>query len=186
MSDALIVEEIRAGDERAVKQLYKSLNDGFNHWTFRNYQLSSHQAKEIYHHSFIILYENLMANRFQSESSSLKTYFYAIAKNKIREMLRANSKWHELDGKEYLLQYEENKDENMLHEENEAVLERFLNKMGDPCRSLLIKYYYQKMSMAQIADSMGYKNEQSAKNQKYKCLQRIRKAINDNKISIKR
>jgi len=49
--------------------------------------------------------------------------------------------------------------------------------MGDQCRQLLECFYYKKMSWDEIANALGYKNAASAKNQKYKYLERIRSTV---------
>jgi DNA-directed RNA polymerase specialized sigma24 family protein len=49
-----------------------------------------------------------------------------------------------------------------------------LLKLGDPCKQVLESYYYHRKSMQEIALWLGYKNEQTARNQKYKCLLRLR------------
>ena len=56
-----------------------------------------------------------------------------------------------------------------------SVMEKALLSIGEPCRSLLEAYYLQKRNMAEIAESFGYTNADNAKNQKYKCLTRLKK-----------
>jgi len=43
------------------------------------------------------------------------------------------------------------------------------------CKSLLEAYYLRKMNMQDIALQFGYTNSDNAKNQKYKCLMRLKK-----------
>ncbi|MEO1653708.1 MAG: sigma-70 family RNA polymerase sigma factor, partial [Bacteroidota bacterium] len=50
-----------------------------------------------------------------------------------------------------------------------------MEKLGEPCRSILRDFYLKKMSMQEICEKMGYTNADNAKNQKYKCLQRLKK-----------
>ena len=47
--------------------------------------------------------------------------------------------------------------------------------LGEPCKSLLEAFYLKKKSMQEIAGSFGYTNSENAKNQKYKCLMRLKK-----------
>jgi len=54
-------------------------------------------------------------------------------------------------------------------------MEDSLMSLGEPCKSLLEAYYLQKRSMTEIAASFGYTNADNAKNQKYKCLNRLKK-----------
>ena len=50
-----------------------------------------------------------------------------------------------------------------------------LGLLGEPCKTLITDYYVKHMSMEEIADKFGYTNSNNAKNQKYKCLQRLKK-----------
>jgi hypothetical protein len=42
-----------------------------------------------------------------------------------------------------------------------------------------MEYYYHKRSMEQLVGMFDYKNADSAKNQKYKCLERLRKLMKE-------
>ena len=50
-----------------------------------------------------------------------------------------------------------------------------ISKLGEPCKSLIEAFYLQKKNMQEIADDFGYTNADNAKNQKYKCLMRLKK-----------
>jgi hypothetical protein len=54
----------------------------------------------------------------------------------------------------------------------------FFLLLGDPCKELLECFYYKNLSWSEIASRLGYSSAASARNQKYKCLERIRKAVN--------
>jgi DNA-directed RNA polymerase specialized sigma24 family protein len=56
-----------------------------------------------------------------------------------------------------------------------GIMERALNSLGEPCKSLLESFYIEKKSMDEIASLFGYTNADNAKNQKYKCLMRLKK-----------
>ena len=55
------------------------------------------------------------------------------------------------------------------------MMERAMGGLGEPCKSLLEAFYIQRKNMSEIAGSFGYTNPDNAKNQKYKCLIRLRK-----------
>jgi len=55
------------------------------------------------------------------------------------------------------------------------IMEKALNNLGEPCKSLLEAYYLQKQNMQTIAANFGYTNAANAKTQKYKCLMRLKK-----------
>jgi DNA-directed RNA polymerase specialized sigma24 family protein len=56
-----------------------------------------------------------------------------------------------------------------------AIMDRAMSSLGEPCKSLLEGYYIQKKDMQQLAEMFGYTNADNAKNQKYKCLMRLKK-----------
>jgi hypothetical protein len=65
-----------------------------------------------------------------------------------------------------------------IHEKKQSdfyMMENAMNKIGEPCKSLLEAYYILKKPMLQIATDFGYTNADNAKTQKYKCLVRLKK-----------
>jgi hypothetical protein len=50
-----------------------------------------------------------------------------------------------------------------------------MGKIGEPCKSLIEAYYVHQKNMHEIAGFFGYTNADNAKNQKYKCLVRLKK-----------
>ena len=69
-------------------------------------------------------------------------------------------------------------DDIEIHERRDAelgIMHRALNSLGEPCKSLLEAFYIEKKSMDKIALLFGYTNADNAKNQKYKCLMRLKK-----------
>ena len=55
------------------------------------------------------------------------------------------------------------------------VMNMSMTKLGEPCKSLIEDFYVHHLSMGEISDKFGYTNAENAKNQKYKCLQRLKK-----------
>ncbi|MFN5931209.1 MAG: sigma-70 family RNA polymerase sigma factor, partial [Sphingobacteriales bacterium] len=56
-----------------------------------------------------------------------------------------------------------------------GVMKSALGKIGEPCKSLLEAYYIHNKNMQEISAFFGYTNADNAKNQKYKCLMRLKK-----------
>ena len=79
------------------------------------------------------------------------------------------TEWHDWHAEEP----DEGPDEEV--EEHIELAKSCLEKLGDPCKSILELFYYHKMSMEDIQQHAGYKNSATAKNIKYKCLRRLRK-----------
>ena len=54
-----------------------------------------------------------------------------------------------------------------------------ISSMGDPCKRILELFYFNKLPNEEIAEIMGYNNAKTVKNLKYKCIQRIKKLIEE-------
>ena len=54
-------------------------------------------------------------------------------------------------------------------------MESSLACLGEPCRTIITDFYIADLGMEEIAAKFGYTNADNAKNQKYKCLQRLKK-----------
>ena len=50
-----------------------------------------------------------------------------------------------------------------------------LKLLGEPCKTIIEDFYINNRSMKEICEEFGYTNADNAKNQKYKCLQRLKK-----------
>ena len=80
-----------------------------------------------------------------------------------------------MNGLEDMIPVEEDLDFNSLRTREFHMMEKAMLHLGEPCRSLLEAFYIQKRNMTDIASQFGYTNSDNAKNQKYKCLVRLRK-----------
>ncbi|MGZ4115910.1 MAG: RNA polymerase sigma factor, partial [Bacteroidia bacterium] len=49
--------------------------------------------------------------------------------------------------------------------------EKVISELGERCKELLILFYFHSKKLKDIASKMGYNSENTAKNQKYKCLE---------------
>ena len=48
-------------------------------------------------------------------------------------------------------------------------------KLGEPCNTIISDFYLYDASMQDICEKFGYTNPDNAKNQKYKCLVRLKR-----------
>ena len=172
------ISYIKENENQALKDIYTSHRGSCLSWLRSQYSISEEDAKEIFQSSIIILYDNVMTGKLKELTVNIKSYLYSIAKNKAREHFRKVGKI--VDGENLQLVSSENgvevkqKLEAKINTVNQA-----LQSIGDPCKSLLQLYYYKRMSMTEIGTLMGYKNSDTVKNQKYKCIKRLQKLLID-------
>lgn len=175
MQEAMLLEKVRSGDNDAVALLYKTHYPAIYHFIINN-SGDEEEAAEIYQQAFIILYEKLQEEDFLLLSSP-GTYLYAISRNlwlaTLKERRRFTAGSPELHTG---MTDEEAQIQQLINREKDfEAMNISLELLGEPCKTLLKAFYHEMMSMEQIAEKMGYTNADNAKNQKYKCLQRLRR-----------
>lgn len=131
-------------------------------------------AQDIYQEALIVLYNKCQHNDFEL-TSSLNTYIYGISKYLWSNQLRKKSGKADFDITDAQVTATSNDFDDIVEEQSKLQLaEKVLTQIGQKCLSLLTMFYYQSMSMKDIASKTGHSTEQSAKNAKYKCLQRAK------------
>lgn len=177
MGDNAVIESIKSGNESALETVYKKYRQEFVAWAIKSYACTNEQAVDAYQSSIMVFYENIMKGKLTELSSSVKTYLFAVGKNKVMEQKRSAQKMVVgIDAHESYLKGQTTEDDDR-QEEMLQVVEMGLGELGDPCHAILRNYYYHKQSMEEIATAMDYKNAETVKNLKYKCIKRLRKIV---------
>jgi RNA polymerase sigma factor (sigma-70 family) len=177
LSEDQLLYGLRHNDESIMNRLYRLYYPMVSHFIITNGGLEE-EAKDIYQEAFIVLYENLQDSEFVL-SCKIKTYLYSIARRLWLKRFSYKTKYQsELkDSEEYVQLYEDHTEIVQETEFRFATMEQGLEKLGEPCRTIIRDYYINEMNMVQIAEKMGYTNADNAKNQKYKCLMRLKKIV---------
>lgn len=155
------------------------------------------EAENLYQDTFIAIQENLMLGRIK-ENTSWNNYIITIGMNLASKKMREFGKTDSID------KYSNDRDEDVpsktartvtdllktLPEEEtplcqnpeaQALLGDELTHTPEPCSSIIRLFYYEDMSMEEIANAIGYKNAATAKAKKSQCMKdlvrRVKKAL---------
>jgi RNA polymerase sigma factor (sigma-70 family) len=133
------------------------------------------EAKDIYQEAVIAFYEKVQQQSFVL-TCKIKTYLYAVCRRLWLKRLAEKKRFHgNIEETESFLGIEE---EMIGVEEKEnrfANISKAMNGLGEPCLSIIKDFYIHDLTMEAISNKFGYTNADNAKNQKYKCLQRLKK-----------
>ncbi len=133
------------------------------------------QAKDIFQESFVACWKNIKEDKFME--GSLNGYLFSIARNKWTDHLRSprfkrtvsmGTVSHGFPGEGPSQEQEGPQDPG-----REDRLQKALTRLGQGCRELLDMFYYQRRSMEEIAKELGIAPA-SARNQKYRCMEKLR------------
>ncbi len=175
ISEYGLFKAIRANDEGALKSLYAG-----NYFKIEKYVLNNNgtieDAKDIYQEAFIAVWRNIQLDKFYPlNENALGGYLYRIAKNKWLDHLRSGH----YKKVTVMNDFEDNLTEDLMPEEDLEYIAEVKNKfktLGENCREVLTRFYYKKESMRTIAEKFDW-TEATAKNNKYRCLQRLRELL---------
>lgn len=133
-------------------------------------------AEDIFHDSILIFYRRTEREGFQLECSP-GTFLYSIARNLWRKRLR-----RKILREKVIEQIQTQMMEEPLAKYEDlgpyqTRLRAAFRKLPCPCRRLLNYFYFHKKKYEEIAVIMGISTAQVAKNQKLRCMQRLRRSM---------
>ena len=170
MRDLEIIKNIRNGKrDKAIKVLYKEYPK------IRANIISNGGddviAQEIFHDSLILIIEKVTDPNFEL-TSKLSTFLYGINHFLWKNELRRRKKSPEREWKDTLILTAEDLNYEAEKEEELKKLEHVLTHISARCKKIFELFYFQKESMANIASQLEFSSINSAKTQKYKCMEK--------------
>ena len=166
------IEKIKTNENAALKEIYTLCREECLMWLRKDFGCSDEDALDTFQVAVMILYDNVMTGKLSVLTSNIKTYVFSIARNKTLELQRSRKKYSRDDAVSIASSYVVDAEPDMT-EEQLLISTRSIDELGDPCKTVLIQYYIHDKSMDEITAMMGYKNTDTTKNQKYKCLKRL-------------
>jgi len=178
INQAQIIEAIKNNNEAVLHSLYVD--------NYRKVELvilknngSIEQAKDIFQEAYITVWRNVKNNSFiPKNETAINGYLYTIAKNKWMDYLRSSEykKKVSLHTMKHLNDQDTLLNKPQLESEFDQKLSiamRAFKDMGEPCKELLTKFYFEKKSMIEIANELSL-DKASTRNKKYRCMQKLR------------
>jgi RNA polymerase sigma factor (sigma-70 family) len=170
-----LLERIARGDERALASLYDANWKVTVSYVLRN-SGTTDDAKDLLQEALVILWERVRGGRFEA-SSRLGTFLHGIVRNLwLRRLARRRRETPEDTGDDRVSDSASPLEELVASEEADLV-RMALDRLGDPCRRMLLLYYWEEMSMEQIAAAMGFANADTVKSKKYQCKKSLERML---------
>ncbi len=169
-----LLEGLAVSDRKAVETIYRE-NFNMVQSLVINNNGSADDAKDIFQEAMIVLYEKARSGTFEL-NCQIKTFVYSVSRRLWLKRLQQQNRFSSAgDSMEPVVPVDEDIDEHDHRNAEFDMMENAISHLGEPCKSLIEAYYLQKQTMQEIAARFGYTNADNAKNQKYKCLMRLKK-----------
>lgn len=173
-NERALLEGLVANDKKIIETIYR---DNFNmiQSLIINNNGSADDAQDVFQEAMIVLYEKARSGAFEL-NCQIKTYLYSVSRRLwLKRLQQLNRYSPTVENLEDTVPVEDEIDEHEKRNSEFEMMEKAISSLGEPCKSLLEAYYLQKQNMQVIAANFGYTNADNAKNQKYKCLMRLKK-----------
>lgn len=179
-----LLEGLALNDRKAIETIYKQHYNMVQALILNNSGYPD-DARDIFQEAMIVLYEKVKSGSFEL-NCQLKTYLYSVCRRLwLKRLGQLQRSFSEVENLQDTVPVEDELERHEQRHRDFQIMEHSLNSLGEPCRSLLKAYYLEMKSMVEIAGDFGYTNADNAKNQKYKCLMRLRKIFSQQTKSVK-
>ena len=136
------------------------------------------EAKDLYQESMLHFLERVWSEKFIL-TCKVSTFIYSICRKKWLYKLRGRPNFIDIEEYKELEDVSEDATEEGIEIPDDAQIINSINNLGEPCKTLLIGFYYEKLSMEQLAAKLRYRSVQVAKQQKFRCKDRLKNVFSN-------
>lgn len=169
-----LLKGLAISDKKATETIYKENYNMVQSLVINN-SGTVHEAKDVFQEAMIVLFEKARSGNFEL-NCQIKTYVYSVCRRIwLKRLQQLNRYSIEMETLAEVVPVEDDIEAHDKRDEEFVMMEKAVSNLGEPCKSLIEAFYIQKRTMQDIASQFGYTNADNAKNQKYKCLMRLKK-----------
>lgn len=139
-------------------------------------------AEDTFQEAIIVFFNQVKDGRLRLRVS-LKTYLFSIARNIWLKTLRDQKKAVRLtELHDYIAVEEDTIAEEMEFDEMTRFIQLMLSQLGKECQQILRYFYLEKVRIKEIMTLLDYSSEQSVKNKKGRCIQKLKDKLRQNHL----
>jgi RNA polymerase sigma factor (sigma-70 family) len=171
-----LVKELKAGQNSRLKYIFQENAKFCISTLIFQYKCSREDAEDIYSDSILNFREKVIQDKI-SVLTDLRSYLYATCKNML--LVRFKKAQRITEAATVLSQaaddFEYSDDENELtyFEEIFKITEKAMTSLPEKCQALLKAFYFDRISLEEIAEKYNMANANVAKVSKSRCFQKL-------------
>lgn len=178
MTDQQFIEGLRNNDNKVIALFYRQNRSSFMNFFRTTYgKTDDDYLTELFQDSCVSVWQNAKLGKMDNMTCALSTYLFSVGKYK---MMAGDRKFKEMTTEldlQNLDLVDDDAEELEERENRERKVDELVGDMGYPCSDILRMHYWEKLSGEEIAKQMKYASTDAVKTQKYKCMQKLKKAI---------
>jgi len=175
--DSRTLSQIRDGDRAGLLSLYQQNRRPVVSLVTRNGG-SADDAEDILQESVVIVWERVRAGTFEPHAR-VSTFLFGVARNLWLRRLARRRREGPMDFDLDLLPADGAGAGDEAEEERSEAVRLAFKRLGEPCRTLLLLYYWERLTMSEISGQLGFANANVAKAKKYQCKEQLRQFMTE-------
>jgi RNA polymerase sigma factor (sigma-70 family) len=181
---------IHQGDDQVTERIYKIYKNEFLSWG-SSYLLSNEDLLDVWQDSVIAFYEQVASGRLKTLEVQLKTYLFAIGKNKILAKLRKNKSVERLE--QWYLDSQDLEDityhgyaelEGGEDNPKKIIMQQAMKRLSRKEQDILIDRYYSGLSLEAIQQKRAYKTINTVNATISRAMKNLKKIVCEKKNNL--
>ncbi len=170
-----VAEAFKANDSFVLSQIYHCNYPSVEKYILQN-SGTSDDARDVFQEAMLALWQAMCKGTFQLQAgANVGGFLFQVAKFKWLDKLR--SKEHKSTLRLHVEKVEFATDDEKPWwdaESRHAQLATYFDKLGEQCKIILRRFYYEKQSLEQIGEELNY-DAATMRTKKYRCMMQLRK-----------
>lgn len=177
--DKEIITDLKSEDRLKIKALYNEYRASFLGFG-KGFHLDEDALSDVYQEAFLALRKKAISGKLNDVKCSTKTYLFGIGKFMIYDTLKEKKLKRPFESNMHLAT-EDPPEIELEHTptltQEQVLLRNYFKKLGETCQRLLTFFYYRGLSIKEIVIMGDYKDENTVKSSKSRCVKQLREMI---------
>lgn len=176
-----IIQSIQTGaNSVALNYLYDISLKKVRQYILKN-NGTKEDANDVFQDAVIVLFNQIRFDKF-NENHSIDAFIYSVSRNLWIDKVRRSKKFTSYDSNSEYLNHSNDSDhlEDLIQKEKSSAMQQVFKMLDEKCQKILTFVIYEKRTMKEIKDLMGYSSDDVAKTNHYRCKQYLAKLVKSN------
>jgi RNA polymerase sigma factor (sigma-70 family) len=180
-SDQEIIEAIVKGqDTDVIDSLYATVLPNVKKHVVGNGG-SLDDAFDLFQEALMVFYRLAVTGKFDSTKYKVHGFVFTICKNLWINQMKKKATSQNWEKKREIEGFDETVLDNIISNERKAALDQLFQTLGDKCVEILTLFFYNKLSLKEIAEKLGDTSEDAVKVKSHRCKKQLADKVKGNK-----
>ena len=180
LEDADLFEAIKSGHHELIDQLYLQHRAAFLIYAQRQLYATEEDATDCFQDAVIAFYKNIVSGRLSELTCTIRTYLFSIGKRLVYRRNQQRQREQPTDHEAGINPADEldwSLIDRFENEHQRVMLQRAMERLGEPCRQLLTLYYYHHYPIESVMNALDLPSAGATRIKKMRCLKELKALV---------